>query len=86
MGLLRTFAGANHSDKAMGFPSVRLSKAFLNSAQLIYVRRHSRPAPLIGYGEFRDLWFNNQSSRDNFKQTGLLRIVLGIIWQFAACN
>ncbi|KAJ7903913.1 hypothetical protein B0H13DRAFT_1882011 [Mycena leptocephala] len=38
------------------------------------------------YGAFRDLWFKNQSSQDNFKQTGLLRIVLGIIRQFAACN
>jgi hypothetical protein len=30
------------------------------------------------YGEFNDLWLNDQSISGDFKQTGLLRIVLGI--------
>ncbi|KAJ7877398.1 hypothetical protein B0H14DRAFT_2567769 [Mycena olivaceomarginata] len=36
--------------------------------------------------EIHELWFNDPSSTDNFKQTGLLRIVLGILCQFAAFN
>jgi hypothetical protein len=35
------------------------------------------------YGEFDDLWLNEQSISSNFKQTALLRIVLGIICQFS---
>ncbi|KAJ7792706.1 hypothetical protein B0H14DRAFT_2623632 [Mycena olivaceomarginata] len=40
------------------------------------------------YGEFSDLWFHEQSSSGNFKQTALLmlRIVLGIICPFVAFN
>jgi hypothetical protein len=36
------------------------------------------------YAEFQAVWFNNQSSTGDFKQTEPLRTVLGIICQFTA--
>src|SRR4051812_20430118 len=60
----------------------------LNALVLLQVTRFKMPPVTLHsharYGEFQAVWFNNQSSTGDFKQTELLRTVLGIISQFAA--